>query len=107
MYLLYNKKKIDIDDCTTFKDRLIGFMFNKKTIIRGKRFPRCSSIHTFFMFQSIDVVMADKNNKIIKIYQNLKPNRIIFPNKKIYYVYELPLGSTKGFKIGNILDIEN
>jgi len=40
---------------------------------------------------NIDVYMTDKNNKILYIYKNLKPGRIILPKKNVYYTYETPL----------------
>ena len=42
--------------CTKFKDRLIGNMFKKN--IQDMCFPKCNSIHTFFMFKPIDVFSA-------------------------------------------------
>ena len=72
--------------CTTFKDRLIGNMFKKEII--DMCFPKCNSIHTFFMLKNIDIVITDKNRKIIKILKNIKPWKIIFPIKKAYYIYE-------------------
>lgn len=106
MYLICNKEKIEIDDCTTFLKRLIGFMFQFKTIKIGKRFPKCNSIHTCFMFQKIDVIMTDKNNKIIKMYPNLKSEKIILPKKDVYYTYELPLGTCNNYKISDVLKIK-
>ena len=41
------------------------------------------------MFQNIDVIMTDKRNHILYIYENIKPNHIIFPKKDVYYTYEL------------------
>ncbi len=107
MYLLCNKKKIELELCTTFRQRLIGFMFQKKTITTGKIFPKCNSIHTFFMFQKIDVIVTDKNNKILVLYPSLRPNRIIFPQKNGYYIYELPLGICKYYHIGDCFLIED
>ena len=77
-------------------------MFKRKKINYGICFPKCNSIHTFFMFQSIDVIMTDINNKILYIYPNFKPWKIILPKKNVYYTYELPLGSTTKFKINDI-----
>lgn len=74
--------------CTSFKDRLLGLMF--KDDITPLCFPKCRSIHTFFMKKNIDVIMVDKNNKVIAIYKNVSKNKIIY-NKKAYYVYELPI----------------
>lgn len=85
------KELIEIKMCTNFYNRLKGFMF-KKNINYGLCFNRCNSIHTFFMRENIDVIMTDKNNKVLYIYNNLKKNKIIFPKKNVYYVYELPSG---------------
>ncbi len=72
--------------CTKFKDRLIGNMFRKNIV--DMCFPKCNSIHTFFMFKPIDVFMTDKNNKILYLYKNFKPYKIILPKKNVYYTYE-------------------
>lgn len=106
MYLIVSKKKILIHKYTSFYKRLKGFMFQRKRITSGIVFPRCNSIHTFFMFQNIDVIMTNQNNKIIKMYPNLKKGRIILPKKYVYYTYELPLGICKEYQIGDYLKIE-
>ena len=72
--------------CTKFKDRLWGNMFRKNVI--DMCFPKCNSIHTFFMRKPIDVYMTDKNNRILYVYKNFKPYRIILPQKNVYYTYE-------------------
>lgn len=106
MYLINSKDKIIIEECNTFGKRFKGFMFEKKKIITGKRFPRCNSIHTFFMFQNIDIIMTNQNNQIIKMYPNLKKERIILPKKHVYYTYELPLDTCNHYQIGEYLKIE-
>ena len=98
--LYYNGVKIK--EAKDFKDRLLGFMF-KKNINHGLLFKKCRSIHTFFMKENIDVILTDKNGAIIKIYYNLKPNRIILPKKNVYYTYELPAGFIKNLKINDII----
>ena len=65
-------------------------------------FPRCNSIHTMFMFINIDVYMTDKNNKVLHIYKNLKPNKIILPKKNVYYTYESPV-NYYNYKIGDYI----
>ncbi len=106
MYLLCNQKKIEIEDCITFWSRLKGFMFQKKKIDKGKRFPHCNSIHTFFMFQEIDVIMTDQNNRIVKMYSNLKPMRILLPHKKVMDTYEFPVGICKYYSIHDELKVK-
>lgn len=95
MTLKIGKKHIKIIECKSFFKRLMGFMFKKKTIDYGLLFDKCSSIHTFFMFQKIDVILLDKDNNIIKTYESLKPNRIILPKKNVKKVLELPINTIK------------
>ena len=39
-----------------------------------------------------DIIITDKDNKVINIYNNFKKNRILI-NLKSYYIYELPKNS--------------
>ena len=57
-------KDINIKVAKKFKDRLIGLMF-KKNIKYGILFRNCRSIHTFFMFEEIDVIATDKKDNIL------------------------------------------
>lgn len=98
MKINVNKLDIDIVECNGLLKRLKGFMFQKKEITNGLLFKKCNAIHTFFMYQSIDVIMTDKQKNILFTYEKLSPNRIIFPKKNVYYTYELPLGSIKKLK---------
>lgn len=85
--------------CKNFKDRLIGNMFRKEII--DMCFPKCNSIHTFFMRKPIDVFMTDKGSKILYIYKNLKPWRVILPKKNVYYTYETKVDEYS-FKVNDI-----
>ena len=89
MKLIYHEKTINLKECTSFFDRFKGFMFKKKIDI-ALLFNHCNSIHTFFMYQNIDVIMCDKNNTILYYYKDLGKNRIILPKKKVTKVYETP-----------------
>ncbi len=89
MKLIYNNKEITLYECKTFYRRLKGFMFTKN-IDKALLFNKCNSIHTFFMKNNIDVIMCDKNNKILLYYKNLPKNKIILPKKGITKVYETP-----------------
>ena len=104
MRLVTKNKKISIKICNNFFTRLKGFMF-KKNINNILCFPKCNSIHTFFMFEKIDVIMTNKENKVLYIYNNLKPFKIILPKKNVYYTYELP-NNTNSYKISERLIIE-
>ena len=73
---------IEIKDYHKFKDKFKGLMF-KKNINYGIKM-KCNGIHTFFMKENIDVILTNKENKILYIIKNLKPNKIIFPKKNVY-----------------------
>jgi len=78
--------------CYKFKERLLGLMFRQE--IKELCFPNCRSVHTFFMKKNIDIILADKANKVIAIYKNVPKNKIIY-NKKAYYIFELPTNKYK------------
>ena len=84
--LVLNKQ--DIIYCNSFFKRLKGMLFSKYNGNKVYCFPKCISIHTFFMTRNIDIVITDKDNNVIKIIQDLKPWKIIFPIKKGYFTYE-------------------
>ncbi len=85
-----NNININIKYCNNVINRFIGLMF-KKNINYGLCFPKCNAIHTFFMLKPIDVIMTDKNYKILFIYKNLKPWKIILPKNNVYYTFEIPI----------------
>lgn len=103
MKLILDDKKLLLKDCTKFKNKLLGFMF-KKNINYVLRF-KCKAIHTFFMREEIDVIITNKNNKVIYIYNNLKKNKIII-KKNAYYFYELP-SNFNTYKINDTLNIQD
>ena len=48
------------------------------------------------MLENIDVLLLDKNNKILMINRNVKPNKIlIFNNKNKCNILELPNNTSK------------
>lgn len=100
MYIIVGKKKFNLYDCDTFYSRFKGLMFIK-CFDYCLRFKGCNSIHTFFMFIPIDVIMTDKANNILYTFKNLKPWHIILPKKGVYNTYELPSGS-----INDIIEIK-
>ena len=94
-----------IKEANTFSKKLKGLMFTKKFdyILRFK----ANGIHTFFMKTNIDVILTDKEGKILHIYRNLKPNKIILPKRKVKYTYEMPTNYIKNIKIGEHLNLKS
>lgn len=87
--------------CISFKDRLIGNMFRRKII--DMCFPKCNSVHTFFMKKPIDIYMTDKNYKILFIFKNVKPYKFILPKKRVFYTIETDINKYN-FKENEIFD---
>ncbi|MDD3241510.1 MAG: DUF192 domain-containing protein [Bacilli bacterium] len=107
MIVVIGNNKIEVREMKTFFQKLKGFMFHLNPIEYGIRLNRCNSIHTYFMYHRIDIIMTDKYNRIIKIYKNFPSERIILPKKDVYYVYELPVTEDINIlKEGEILQIE-
>jgi hypothetical protein len=75
---------------------------NPKTVVFTTRF----GIHTFLMNFAIDVLILDKNKKIVFMKKSLKPNRIFLWNPVYNIVVELPSGSIQQSKtqIGDIIE---
>lgn len=104
MYTIINNEEVELKECTNFFSRLIGNMF-KKNIKIGLVFNHCNSIHTFFMRVPIDILLCDKENRIMYIYNSLKPNRVILPKKNVSIVYEFPDKVIKNININEKISI--
>ena len=82
----------------TYIQKLTGLM-GKKNINYGMFFPGVSSIHTFFMKESIDVIGLNDAMIVTSIYENVKPNKILIL-KNASHTLELPKGESKRYHIG-------
>lgn len=105
MKLIIEEKEIPLYEATSFLKKLKGFML-QKDINHALLFKHCNGIHTFFMKDSIDVILTDKENNILYTYKKLKPWKILLPKKKVYNTYELPKGSINNLKINTKLKIQ-
>ncbi len=93
---------------TSFYERLLGLMFkmdmpNCDCLI----LEPCSSIHTFFMKFSIDVIFVNKKNQIIKIIKNFKPwglSALYFSSQKVLELKNGKIGDH--FNVGDELEFE-
>lgn len=82
----------------TYMQKLTGLM-GKKNVNYGMFFPGVSSIHTFFMKESIDVIGLNDAMIVTSIYENVKPNKILIL-KNANHTLELPKGESKRYHIG-------
>lgn len=104
MKVIIDNKEINLIIADSFFKRLKGFMF-KKNINYSIRF-KTNNIHTFFMKENIDIVMTNKDNKVLYILKNVKKNKIII-KKDTYFTYEFPAKFINNLKINDILKIIN
>ena len=56
-------------------------------------------IHTFGLKFPIDVLILDRKGRVVKIRENLKPNRIFIWNPIYKKIVELPTGKVTKYKI--------
>ena len=76
--------------CNSFFSQARGLMFRKKQNLIMK-FPqeRKISLHMFFVFYSIDVLLLNEKKEIVEIKRNFKPFTFWNSKEKGRYVVEL------------------
>lgn|SRR5574344_1045670 len=103
MYLSTDYKNIKIKDSIT--SIINSFMFKLEPIQSGLRFKH-HAIHTFFMYQPVDIVMTDANNKILYLYQSLAPWHIILPKNNVTYTYAFAANTMDSYSLDDKLLIK-
>ena len=95
MYLQVKRKKFKLIELTKFWDRFKGLKFVFEPLNYAIRFPKKKFVTTNFLCQKIDIVLTDKEDNILYMYENMKTEKYIFPKRKVYNVYFLPLNTVK------------
>ena len=102
------KRKIAADyfECSSFLSQVRGMMFRKKVIPLVFMFSRERRInlHSFFC-KEMDLVFLDDNHKVVEMKKNWKPFSFYSSKKKARILLELPVGSIKGIKLGDLISI--
>jgi uncharacterized protein len=102
-----------VEIAQTFIKKFIGLMGRSKiNKEQGIYFLDCRSIHSFFMRFSIDVLFLDKEMKITRIVNCLKPNRVVIAPLQTKDTLELQSGVLDKFdlKVGDairLIEINN
>lgn len=67
---------------------------------------QCQGVHTFGMKFPIDIIFLDKDNRVIEIINDLKPNRITSIYSEADSVLELPAHKVRetGISKGDVVD---
>lgn len=105
LQILNNKEAITIANkvevASSFTSRLIGLL--GRTSLEHTQclwIKKCTSIHTFFMKFSIDVIFVDKKLKVSAIYYNVTPWKLAWPLfKKADSVFEFASGTLNNISI--------
>lgn len=81
-----------LEVANTYWTRLRGLQFRKSLAPdQGILMERCSSIHTFWMRFSIDVIMLGANGEVLEIRPSISPWRIVLPKaKQVKSILEVP-----------------
>lgn len=70
--------------------RFLGLMGRKSIAAdEGLFFPRCNSIHTFFMRFPIDVIFVKESGEVVEILESLKEWRMLLPRRGVKHTIEL------------------
>ena len=107
MYLKINGKQIKLEEKLTFSERFKSFRFQFDKLNYAIRFPKKKFINTVFFVQRVDIVLTDKDDKIVGIYENVKSEKYFIHKKKTYNIYLLPLNTAKYLAIGDQIKIYN
>jgi len=111
---VYNKTK---ESFLAFRVKVADTIWNRLFGLIGKRKlePDCglwlfpaNAIHTFGMLIKIDVVLIDKEFKVVGLRELLRPFRVIRPNFRAESVIELPAHTIfkSGTEVGDQLEIQ-
>jgi uncharacterized membrane protein (UPF0127 family) len=88
--------------------RLRGLMFRRRIAEAEALWLRpCNSVHTFWMFFAIDVIFLDRQLRIVKLVENMRPFRLTFPHLAARSVVEMSAHtiSRASLKVGDQLEV--
>jgi uncharacterized membrane protein (UPF0127 family) len=95
---------------SSLRDRAVGLL-GRSRLADGDclYIERSPSIHMFFMRFPIDVVFVDRQGRVTKIVENLKPWRVVFWARGARDAIELPVGAVaaSGTQIGDHIELAN
>ena len=105
MYIKVKNKKVKLIEANTFWERLKGLKFVLGPLEYGIRFPKKRRANTNFLFERIDVILTDKEEKIIHMIEKLGTEKKIRRKKHGENIYFVPVGTVKDLKIGDTLEL--
>lgn len=97
-----------VELANTFFTRLRGLMFRRRLAPVDALWLRpCNSVHTCWMRFRIDVIFLDRELRVVKLVENMRPFRLAAPHRHARSVLELPAHTITrtGVKIGDQLEV--
>lgn len=105
MYIKIKNRKIKLVEANTLWERLKGLKFVLGPLEYGVRFPNKKSSNTNFLFEKIDIILTDKDEKILYLFENIGTEKKIRRRKNVYNTYFVPQNTVKDLKVGDILSL--
>ncbi len=105
-------EKVLFEQCkiaTNFFNRFMGLMGKTRlSHTEAIVFPKCNSIHTFFMLMPIDVLFVSGEGRVEEIKTELTPWKMVMPVKNAKHTVEMQanLAEKLGLKVGDSLSLE-
>lgn len=105
MYIKVKNRKVKLIEANTFWERLKGLKFVLGPLKYGVRFPKKKSSNTNFLFEKVDIILTDKDEKILFMIEKLGTEKKIRRKKGVYNTYFVPVGTIKDLKVGDTLNL--
>ena len=97
-----------VELANTFLKRLCGLMFRRRLAPAEALWLRpCNGVHTFWMLFAIDVIFLDRELRIVKLVENMRPFRVTTPHLSAQSVLEAPAHTISriDLKVGDHLEV--
>ena len=107
MYIKINSKQVKLEEFISFKERFKSLKFNFNKLDHVIRFPKKRFINTIFFVQKVDIILTDKDDKVLATYANVRSEQYFIHKKNTYNIYLLPLDSVKYIAVGDKIKIYN
>ncbi len=105
MYIKVKNRKVILKEANTFWEKLKGLKFVLGPLEYGVRFPKKKRANTNFLFEKVDVILTDKEEKIIHMIEKLGTEKKVRRKKHVENIYFVPVGTVKDLKIGDTLEL--
>ena len=98
---------VDIKRAGGFRSRLVGLYRHRDLSLGdGVWLVPCRGVQTVGMRTAIDVVFLNAQRRVVRIYHNLVPGRVILWVPRAHSALEVPTGAVRSSetRVGDILD---